>query len=280
MDSVLAQTFQPIEVIVIDDGSTDRTQEALASYDDRITALCQDNGGVSHARNVGIRAASGECIAFLDSDDAWLPHKLERQIAAMTAQPQFPLCHTEEIWIRNGIRVNPMKKHQKRGGYIFPYCLPLCVVSPSSAVLRREVFGEVGLFDESLPACEDYDLWLRIAYRHEVLFLEEPLLVKYGGHEDQLSRKYWGIDRFRVQALVKLLQTAALTDEQRQQACRELQRKCAILANGAHKRQKLEESAYYTNLPSQYCEGPLEGENSHAQSIGRRHTSRDSAARF
>ena len=253
VDSVLAQTFQQIEILVIDDGSTDNTPEMLNAYGGRIRVLSQENGGVSLARNVGIQAASGQFIAFLDSDDAWMPDKLERQVAALTAQPQLPLCHTEEIWIRNGVRVNPKKKHRKRGGYIFPYCLPLCVISPSSSILRRELLDEVGLFDEHLPACEDYDLWLRITHTHEVVFLEEPLLVKYGGHDDQLSRKYWGIDRFRVQALVKLLETAALTDEQRRQTCRELQRKCAILATGCRKRQKTEECTYYTNLPTKYC---------------------------
>ncbi len=254
VDSVLAQTFQQIEILIIDDGSTDNTPEILEAYGDRLMLLSQKNGGVSQARNVGIRAASGTFIAFLDSDDAWMPGKLERQVAALTAHPQLPLCHTEEIWIRNGVRVNPKKKHRKRGGYIFPYCLPLCVISPSSTVLRRELLDEVGLFDERLPACEDYDLWLRIACTHEVAFLEEPLLIKYGGHDDQLSRTYWGIDRFRVQALVKLLETVSLTDEQCQQTCRELQRKCAILAAGCRKRQKTEECTYYTRLPSQYCE--------------------------
>jgi len=253
VDSVLAQTFQQIEILVIDDGSTDNTPEMLNAYGGRIRVLSQENGGVSLARNVGIQAASGQFIAFLDSDDAWMPDKLERQVAALTAQPQLPLCHTEEIWIRNGVRVNPKKKHRKRGGYIFPYCLPLCVISPSSSILRRELLDEVGLFDEHLPACEDYDLWLRITHTHDVVFLEDPLLVKYGGHDDQLSRKYWGIDRFRVQALVKLLETAALTDEQRRQTCRELQRKCAILAAGCRKRQKIEECTYYTNLPTKYC---------------------------
>lgn len=249
VDSVLAQTFQDFELLIVDDGSRDGTHERLTAYGNRITYLYQENHGVSHARNTGIRASAGEFVAFLDSDDVWMPDKLEHQIAAMMSQPDIPLCHTEEIWIRNGVRVNPGKKHRKHGGYIFPYCLPLCVVSPSSIVLRRWVFDRIGLFDETLPACEDYDLWLRIAPRYNVLFLEEPLLMKYGGHADQLSRKYWGIDRFRIQALVNLLTTYPLTAEQYEQALRELQRKCRIMANGCRKRQKMQEYAYYANLP-------------------------------
>jgi glycosyltransferase involved in cell wall biosynthesis len=249
VESVLAQTFQDFELLIVDDGSHDETREILASYGNRITYLYQENHGVSHARNTGIRASSGDFVALLDSDDAWMPEKLERQLAAMASQPDIPLCHTEEIWIRNSVRVNPGKKHRKYGGYIFPYCLPLCVVSPSSVVLRRWIFDKIGLFDETLPACEDYDLWLRIAQKYSVIFLEEPLLMKYGGHADQLSRKYWGIDRFRIQALVKLLTTYPLTSEQYEQTLHELQRKCRIMANGCRKRQKMQEYAYYTNLP-------------------------------
>lgn len=253
IDSVLAQTFQDVELVVIDDGSTDPTPALLADYGQRIISLRQDNAGVSRARNTGIRAASGELIAFLDSDDAWLPEKLARQVAALDGQPQMPLCHTDEIWIRNGVRVNPKKKHRKRGGEIFRDCLPLCVISPSAAMLRRAAFDDIGLFDETLPACEDYDLWLRLTCRYPVIFLEEPLLIKYGGHADQLSRQYWGIDRFRVQALVKLLERAALTGEQRAQTCRELRRKCAILANGSRKRHKHAEADYYDHVPTRVC---------------------------
>ncbi len=100
------------------------------------------------------------------------------------------VCHTDEIWIRNGRRVNARKKHGKKGGWIFQHCLPLCAMSPSSIMIHRDVFTALGGFDERLPACEDYDLWLRITARYPVLFTRQPLIEKYGGHDDQLSRKY------------------------------------------------------------------------------------------
>ncbi|GAK58176.1 glycosyl transferase family protein [Candidatus Vecturithrix granuli] len=253
IDSVLSQSAQAIELIIVDDGSTDQTHELVAGYGDQIHYLYQDNQGVSSARNLGIRSSHGQYTALLDSDDLWLPDKLARQIAIMEQQPDLQLCHTEEIWIRRGVRVNPKKKHQKYGGYIFPYCLPLCVISPSSVMIRRSLFDNVGYFDETLPACEDYDLWLRITKTYPVHFIETPLIMKRGGHEDQLSQKYWGIDRFRIQALEKLLRSRELTPEQYDQTLQELRRKCEIMAAGCAKRQKMQEYDYYRQLPRRYA---------------------------
>ncbi len=252
IDSVLSQTYQDFEVIVVDDGSTDSTRKMLEAYRDRLRYLFQPNQGVSSARNAGIRASKGKYIALLDSDDQWLPQKLEQQMEVMEHLPDLPLCHTEEIWIRRGVRVNPKKKHKKHSGYIFPYCLPLCVISPSSVVMQKTFFHKSGGFDETLPACEDYDLWLRITKDYPVHLLDTPLLVKYGGHEDQLSRQYWGIDRFRIQALEKLLQTGGLTAGQYAQTVQELRRKCTIMANGCMKRGKTEAGEYYAQIPEQY----------------------------
>lgn len=252
VDSVLAQTYQDFELLIIDDGSTDHTRELLASYETHVTYLFQGNRGVSSARNLGIRSSTGEYIALLDSDDLWLPSKLEQQVTVMEHDPNLQLCHTEEIWIRRGVRVNPKRKHQKYGGYIFPYCLPLCVISPSSVMIRRMLFDDIGCFDEELPACEDYDLWLRITKTYPVHFIETPLIIKRGGHEDQLSRKYWGIDRFRIQALEKLLQTGDLTPEQQEQTLQELRCKCEVMAKGSLKRQKIQEWERYRQIPMKY----------------------------
>lgn len=243
LDSLSRQSRPPDEVLVVDDGSTDDTTERVRSRFPEVTLLAQPNRGVSAARNAGIRAAHGSWIAFLDSDDEWLPQKLERQLAAVSAETV--LCHTDEIWIRRGRRVNPMRKHRKYGGRIFERCLPLCAISPSSALVRRDLFDEVGLFDESLPACEDYDLWLRVTARFPVLLVDEPLVVKHGGHDDQLSRRYWGMDRFRITALEKILASDVLSASDRAAAESMLAKKIAIYASGARKRGKHAEAHRY-----------------------------------
>jgi glycosyltransferase involved in cell wall biosynthesis len=187
IDSILAQTEKDFELIVVDDGSTDATQELAAAYENRIRYFYQPHAGVSAARNLGIRHAAGKFIAFLDSDDLWLPQKLARQIEWINAHPDIMLCYTDEIWIRRGKRVNQKKIHAKSGGWIYPLCLPRCIISPSSVLMRRELFEIAGVFDEQLPICEDYDLWLRVAAQFEVGLLAKPLIAKRGGHSDQLS---------------------------------------------------------------------------------------------
>ncbi|WP_455210684.1 glycosyltransferase family 2 protein [Kaarinaea lacus] len=246
--SVFSQTLQPQEVIVIDDGSSDDTRVMVQSQYPQVQYYFQANKGVSKARNKGISLASSPWIAFLDSDDEWLPDKLQRQMAALQQYPEYLLCHSEEIWIRRGKRVNPMNKHQKFGGYIYDKCLPICAISPSSVVIHRELFQRVGLFDESLPACEDYDMWLRICHIHSVLYIETPLIVKYGGHDDQLSRRYWGMDRFRIQALLKMLNEQTLSKINYQMTVAMLKEKCAIYIQGALKRDKQSEADYYQNI--------------------------------
>ena len=243
IDSVLAQTRPPAELLVVDDGSEDATAELIASHPDvRYERIV--HGGVAAARNHGIRLATGEWLAFLDSDDEWLPQKLEKQLEAL-AGSDCKLCHTDEVWIRNGRRVNATSRYSKHGGHMFRHCLPVCAIAPSSAIIHRSLIDEVGLFDEDLPACEDYDLWLRITHRYPVLFIAEPLVVKYGGHSDQLSRRYWGMDRFRIIALEKLLAGASLTIDQRAAAARVLAEKIEIFRAGAEKRGRHAEARRY-----------------------------------
>ena len=251
--SVLAQTRPAEQVIVVDDGSTDDTGRLVQQNFGAVDYLAQENRGVSAARNRGIEVATGEWIALLDSDDEWLPKKLERQFAHLEQEPDHRVCHTDEIWIRRGRRVNPRLKHAKQGGWIFKQCLPLCAISPSSVVIHRSVFDEVGLFDETLPACEDYDLWLRICSRWPVLFVPERLVVKHGGHEDQLSNRVQGLDRYRIQALEGLLGTSVLGDDDRQAAIDMLIGKIDIYAAGAQKLGRVDEADRYRSKRERWC---------------------------
>jgi len=250
--SVEKQSLPATEIIIVDDGSTDATEALVKNKSPNCCYIQQDNQGVSSARNRGIEAASGEWLAFLDSDDEWLPQKLETQKSALEAHPGLHLCHTEEIWIRNGRRVNQMKKHAKSGGWIFPKCLPLCAISPSSVIIHSSLFEKVGQFDETLPACEDYDLWLRICAFYPTLYVETPQIIKHGGHEDQLSHKHWGMDRFRIQALEKIIAHPELSQTDRQAAVDMLITKAGILAQGAKKRDKQQEADIYLEKQLQY----------------------------
>ena len=235
LNQVLPGAIESMEIIVVDDGSTDETRLKLEPFANKIKYLHQQNQGVSVARNHGIEVAAGNWIALLDSDDEWLPNKLLKQFGALESSGLL-ICHTQETWIRNGVRVNQKHKHQKSGGWIFEQCLPLCAMSPSSILISNKVFEAVGNFDPKLPACEDYDLWLRITAAYEVAYVSEPCINKYGGHADQLSRQYWGMDRFRVLALENIL-ACELQDNQQRAALNMLIEKLNILHAGAIKRQ-------------------------------------------
>jgi len=251
IDSVLKQTRLPQEIIVVDDGSTDGSAEMVGKQFPLVHLIVQENRGVSAARNAGINFASGDWLAFLDSDDEWLPEKLERQMKMLAKHREMKICHSGELWLRNGRPLAQKKKHRKPSGWVFQKCLELCAISPSSALIHREIFDTVGLFDESLPACEDYDLWLRISVRYPVYCVEEPLTVKHGGHSDQLSNQ-WGLDRYRIRALEKILTSGLLNAEDALAARRTLQNKCLIYAQGALKRGKTGEHDYYAQLAENY----------------------------
>jgi glycosyltransferase involved in cell wall biosynthesis len=251
--SVFAQSYNDFELIVIDDGSTDGSVEVFRGLSGPVPVQYhwKENGGVSSARNLGLSIARGDLVAFLDVDDLWKPGKLATQVEAM-AGSGAPLCYTDEIWLRNGAWLNQGKRHRKYSGRIYERCLPLCIISPSSALISRSVLDEVGLFDESLPVCEDYDMWLRICSRFSVLFVPKPLIVKRGGHDDQLSRSYEVMDRYRIRALVKILESGALDEAQRQATIVELEKKCRVVAQGASRRGRKEEAEYYRGLPGHY----------------------------
>ena len=237
LDSVLKQSVLPYEIIVVDNGSTDATAQIMRCHYSKIQFLYERKVGVSATRNFGIRVAKGNWIALLDSDDEWFTNKLERQIEELTNCPEsIRLVHTNEIWKKNNVFMNQLGKHKKTGGSIFKECLRMCCISPSSSMIRKDVFADIGYFDEKLPACEDYDLWLRICAKEDVLFIDENLIVKHGGHNDQLSRKYWAMDRFRVYALEKLLETGDLCLENQNATYKMLVKKLDVLIKGGKNR--------------------------------------------
>jgi glycosyltransferase involved in cell wall biosynthesis len=248
MSSVFNQSILPLEVIVVDDGSTDDTSTMIHQLFPTAKYIYQAQAGVSAARNCGIRNAQGQWIALLDSDDEWMPLKLEQQLDYLKLYPDLMLCHTDELWFRNGVRVNPMKKHKKCGGSIFQHCLDICHIAPSSTLIRYEAFNIVGLFDEEMPVCEDYDLWLKIASRWPIHYIDKPLVKRYAGHKDQLSCQYWGMDRFRIQALENILKADKLSTTNRNATLHVLSKKVKIYLNGARKRGKNEETPHYEKI--------------------------------
>ncbi|PCJ18904.1 MAG: glycosyl transferase [Candidatus Cloacimonadota bacterium] len=255
INSVLNQSYKQIELIIINDGSTDDTKQVLNSYKNQLKIIHQENQGVSKARNAGLEVSSGEWIAFLDSDDTWLERKIEEQIKKLKDSDLF-INHTQEIWIRNGVKVNPKQKHFKFDGSNFEDNLDICRISPSSVIIHRQVFEKLGGFDINLPACEDYDLWLRVSNLFEVQYLDKQFVCKTGGHEDQLSRKYFGMDRFRIVALAKMILNEDLTDDRKLNILNEIKKKLKVYLKGCQKRNKTKEIEFFKDLLEK-CEKKL-----------------------
>jgi glycosyltransferase involved in cell wall biosynthesis len=240
--SVLGQSHRQLELIVVDDGSTDETETLLAGFSDtRLQVVRQEHRGVSAARNRGLETARGAWIALLDSDDAWMEHKLTRHLR-FALQGGWTISQTDEIWVRRGVTVNPRAKHAKKAGWIFEPSLELCLVSPSCVLLSRDCIQRVGMFDEALPACEDYDYWLRASVHYPVGLLPEKLVWKVGGHADQLSRKIIGLDLYRIMSLIKLLKEQGLSLEKAAAVRDALERKTRVYVQGCLKRGRMEEA--------------------------------------
>ncbi len=237
INSVIKQTITPKEIIIVDNGSTDKTYQMVSSLFPEINYFIEKKRGVSAARNKGILESKSKWIAFLDSDDAWKPTKLEKQMKfSVFNQDKYRIIHTNETWYRNKKFLNQLKKHKKSGGNIFKNSLQLCCISPSSVVLKKQIFDDYGLFDENLEVCEDYDMWIRITSKEEVGFLDSPLVLKYGGHSDQLSKKFWGMDRFRIKSLEKNLINEHFSKSQKINVLDTLIKKLNIVSDGALKR--------------------------------------------
>ncbi|MDF1877431.1 glycosyltransferase [Sulfurimonas sp. SAG-AH-194-L11] len=245
IESVLKQTYQALEIIVIDDGSTDNTSIIVQKFPN-IKYIYQKNSGVSSARNLGIANACHEWLAFLDSDDEWVTNKLEEQVSFHKDYSETFVSYTDEIWIRDDINVKIPKKFQKLGLDVFMENLSFCNIAPSSVLIHKSIFESVGTFDESLEVCEDYDLWLRILLENKIALINKKLTKKYAGHKNQLSFKYWGMDRFRVITLEKLLQNKKdISDEKVEIIQNELLTKYTLLLKGAIKYDKVEDIQIY-----------------------------------
>ncbi len=253
VNSVLNQNFKDYELIVVDDGSEDSTAELIENYPaEKINYIRQENKGVSAARNMGIRNSRGEYVAFLDSDDWWLKDKLKETDRAIRENPGYYIYHTRERWFRNGKIHNPKKIHRKPSGDIFKKCLKLCCVSISTAVVKKELFDKIGYFDETLPACEDYDFWLRAAVDYPVFLIDKILTEKEGGHSNQQSKKFYGMDRFRVKSITKILERENPASDKYREAFKELEKKCNIYISGCIKRGKTAEADRYKDIIKSY----------------------------
>jgi GT2 family glycosyltransferase len=246
--SVMEQRNVDFELIIVDDGSTDETPARLSGFIREFSAdqhpvqiIRTGNHGPSAARNLGVDAACAPFIAFLDSDDLWQPGKLHRQLEYMKSRHECRVSQTEEIWMRHGVRVNPGRRHRKRGGDFFLDSLRTCLISPSAVMMRTSIFHDLGGFDEQMRAAEDYDLWLRVLLQYEVELLREPLVIRRAGHPGQLSSTMPALDRFRILALLKLLLRRELAPNQREAVCDVLIEKCRIYANGAKRRRNIRE---------------------------------------
>lgn len=237
VDSVLDQSYKNLELIVVDDGSTDKTADYIPRYEDsRLKYVYQKNQGVSKARNLGVAQAHADWICFLDSDDVWRRHKLSEQLRFHDQNRQFLISQTDDVWIRNSVRVNKMKIHDTRAGDIFEASLRRCLICCSSVMIKKSLFDDVGGFDETLVTCEDYDLWLKILAKYPVGFVDKKLVTKFGGHADQLSKHYSVMDQYRVASLEKLLSSGVLNDKQRNMVENEISYKKIIIENGKRKR--------------------------------------------
>ncbi len=217
----------------MDDGSDDNTQDICKDFPD-IIYIYQNNQGVSAARNTGIQHATHEWIAFLDSDDTWKEEKLSIQKKFHRNNPACLVSYTDEVWIKNNQEIKIPKKFHKIGKNAFLENIEYCNIAPSSVMMHQVVFDKVGMFDTSLEICEDYDLWLRIALQYDFTLINQKLIHKYAGHQDQLSFTYWGMDRWRVKALEKHSNT-----QYQEEVLKTLIKKYTLLKKGAMKYDKI-----------------------------------------
>ncbi len=201
LDSVMAQTYQHFEVVVIDDGSTDNTRDVVQAYGEKVHYFYQRNKGIAGARNAGIKKSCGSYIAFLDSDDYWRPEKLERQMALFHEHREYGLVAS----CCASVRLDGSFREKNRPGKSGRVLTDLFIknfIRTSSVVIKKACFEKVGLFDEELRECEEYDLWLRIAAQYSVGFINESLAV-YVDNPEGISTDSLAGRLFRLKVLEK-----------------------------------------------------------------------------
>ena len=250
INSVKNQSYQNFEIIVVDDGSIDKTCRLQSN--NSVVCLHQENKGPAAARNAGAKIARGKWLAFLDSDDTWDENKLQTQINYADKNPDYNIFYSDEFWIRNGKKVNKKNIHKKYHGWIYPHCLKLCFVGFSSLLIKKSTWFENGGLDESFPVAEDYDLWLRLSAKYKFFYIDEKLVTRTGGRDDQLSFSFKGIDKFRIIAMLKMLESKNLNEELREITCNELVKKCKIYLSGCKKRDKFDEISFCENILKTY----------------------------
>ena len=188
IESVLRQTYRDYEIIVIDDGSTDNTKDVLSKYNGRIKYVYQPNQGISNARNHGIRVSAGEYIAFLDSDDEWIPEKLAVQLELLENNKKLGIVCSKMIILDENGRECGMKP-EDRTGKNFKELIEIGGDLPTSSIMtRRECFDKVGLFDETLPMMEDFEMWVRIASQYDLDIFTTKVLAYYHKHAQQITK--------------------------------------------------------------------------------------------
>ena len=247
IQSVLNQTIVPEEIIVIDDGSTDQTEDILRDlcllHPKVLKYIKQKNCGVSSARNLGIKEASNNWLCFLDSDDLWENSKIEEQINFHKENKHILFSYTNELWLFNDKTIKQKKHQQKQSGFCFKQNIANTLIGASTVMINRSILDDVGIFDEDLKVCEDYDLWLRVLYKYEIGIIEQQLIKKIAGHKEQLSFTTPLMDTYRIKSLQKHLDSKYAEDIKNM-----ILKKCDILINGAIKHSNSEVQSYYSDL--------------------------------
>lgn len=210
IESVLGQTATDLEVVVVDDGSTDGTEGVVRSYRDRVKYLKQENTGVAVARNRGIAESRATYVAFLDADDTWLPGKLERQLEALKSNGRYRLCYAAHAVVDDDLRPLGVRHSPRRSTMIEDLILLGNVVGSICTVLcERNLFDQAGGFDPGLSQCADWEMWLRLAMLTDFLYLDEPL-VTYRQHGTSMSRNIPLYERDSMHLLDKAYQLPGL----------------------------------------------------------------------